>query len=75
MAVTFRKRKNAFIHVNFILCTRFEVFTAVKIQVLVFWVVTLCSVVVGYRRLHLQGEDGGLTTQKTSTLIYSVYFT
>jgi hypothetical protein len=27
---------------------RFKVFTAVKIQVKVFWVVTPCSVVVGY---------------------------
>jgi hypothetical protein len=27
--------------------TRFEVFTAVKIQVEVFWVVTRCSVAVG----------------------------
>jgi hypothetical protein len=39
----------------------FEVFTAVKIQIEVFWVVTPCSVVLGYRRfggpycLHLQG--------------------
>jgi len=30
----------------------FEVFTAVKIQVEVFWVVTPCSVVVGYRRFR-----------------------
>jgi hypothetical protein len=28
---------------------RFDVFTAVKIQVEVSWVVTLCSVVVGYQ--------------------------
>jgi hypothetical protein len=40
----------------------FEVFTAVMFQVDVFWVMTLCSVVVGYQRfggpccLHLQGE-------------------
>jgi len=40
---------------------RFDVFTVVKIQV-VFWVVMLCSVVVGYRCfrgyccLHLQGD-------------------
>jgi hypothetical protein len=39
----------------------FEVFTTVKIRIEVFWVVTLCSVVVGYQRfggpccLHLQG--------------------
>jgi hypothetical protein len=41
---------------------RFEVFTAVMIQVKVLWVMTLCSVVVGCKRfrgpccLHLQGE-------------------
>jgi len=41
---------------------RFEVFMVVKIQVKVFWVVMLCSVVVGYQHfggpccLHLQGE-------------------
>jgi hypothetical protein len=29
---------------------RREVFTAVKIQVEVFWVVTPCSVVIGYQR-------------------------
>jgi hypothetical protein len=28
---------------------RFEIFTAVKIQVEVFWVVMPCSVVVGYQ--------------------------
>jgi hypothetical protein len=39
----------------------FEVFTALKIQIASFWVVTPCSVVVRYRRfrgpcfLHLQG--------------------
>jgi len=27
---------------------RLEVFTAMKIQIIVFWVVTLCSVVVGH---------------------------
>jgi hypothetical protein len=43
--------------------SRFQVFTAVKIHVEVFWVVTPCSVVVGYERfgrpccLCLQGED------------------
>jgi hypothetical protein len=41
---------------------RFEVFTTIEIQVQFFWVVTPCSVVVGYQRfggpccLHLQGE-------------------
>jgi hypothetical protein len=32
---------------------RFEVFTAVKIQVKVFWVVTPCSVVVGHHTLNV----------------------
>jgi hypothetical protein len=42
----------------------FEVFTVVRIQVDVFWVVTPCSVAVGYQRfrgpscLHLQGGEG-----------------
>jgi hypothetical protein len=46
----------------------------VKIQVDVFWVVTQCSVVVGYQhfrglcRLHLQGEDGGVTLYPTVTI-------
>jgi hypothetical protein len=46
----------------------FEAFTAVMFQIEVFCVVTLCSVVIGYRlfkdpyRLHLQGE--GVTTRK-----------
>jgi len=41
---------------------RFEAPEAMRIQVAVFWVVTPCSVVVGYRCfggpccLHLQGE-------------------
>jgi hypothetical protein len=40
----------------------FEVFTAMNIQVVVFWVVTPCSDVIGYQRfggpccLHRQGE-------------------
>jgi len=40
---------------------RFQLFTAMKIQVEVFWVVTSYSVIVGYQRfkgpycLHLQG--------------------
>jgi hypothetical protein len=46
---------------NVIINPSFEAFTAVKIQVEVFRVVTPCSVVVGYQRfggpycLHLQG--------------------
>jgi hypothetical protein len=41
---------------------RFQAFTTVKIQIEILWVVTPCSVVVGYQRfrgpccLHLQGE-------------------
>jgi hypothetical protein len=45
---------------------RLEVFTVVKIHVMVLWVVTLCSNVVGYQHFkelcHLQlqhPEDGG----------------
>jgi hypothetical protein len=45
---------------------RFEVFTAVKIEILIFWVVMLCSLIGGYHcfggtcYLHLQGgRDGG----------------
>jgi hypothetical protein len=40
----------------------FEAFTAVMFQVEVFWVVTLCSYMVGYQRFggpccfHLQGD-------------------
>jgi len=47
------------------ICARYEVITEVKIQVKVFWVVSLCSVVVGYKCfggpccLNIQGEDGG----------------
>jgi hypothetical protein len=32
-----------------LISARWEVFTVVKVQVEVFWVVTLCSVVVGYQ--------------------------
>jgi hypothetical protein len=49
---------------DFFTFTRFEIFTAVKIQVQVFWFVTPSGIVGGYRCfggpccLHLQGEDG-----------------
>jgi hypothetical protein len=36
--------------------SRFEVFTIVKIQVEVFWVVTPCNVVVGCQRFTLKME-------------------
>jgi hypothetical protein len=51
---------------------RFEAFTAVMFLVEVFWVVTPCSVVVGYQRfggpscLHLQGNDRTPTTVQFS---------
>jgi len=44
----------------------FEAFPAVMFQVKVFWVVTPCSVIVGYQHfrspccLHLQGEVAGM---------------
>jgi hypothetical protein len=63
--------------------TRFEVCTAVKIQVAVFWIMAPCSVVVGYQRfrgpccLHLQHGSlkrrcltttlNDIKTQKTAT--------
>jgi len=53
---------------------RFEVFMVVKIQVEVFWVVTACSVVVGYQHfrglcsLHLHPEDRGITWYPIGTL-------
>jgi hypothetical protein len=48
---------------NYLLDATFDIFTAVKIGVEVFWTVTTFSVVVGCQRfgapccLHLQGED------------------
>jgi len=57
-----------------------EVFTAVKIKVEFFCVVTQCRIVVGYQRfggpcrLHLQGPNitlHGITTQNNSTLIFT----
>jgi hypothetical protein len=44
---------------------RDEIFMALKIQVLVFWVMTMCTDVIGKQHFrgpwcpHLQGEDGG----------------
>jgi hypothetical protein len=36
-------------YTSYVSAAKFEVFTAVKIHVEVFWVVTPCSVVVGYQ--------------------------
>jgi len=44
--------------------SRFEVFTALKIQVTVFWAVTLCDVVVGYQPF---GEPCCFRTTTTTT--------
>jgi hypothetical protein len=68
-----------FLYRNFAASVRFEVFTAVKIQSDVFWVVTLCGVAVGYKRfggpscLHLVKMEAGrpwsqygVATQKTT---------
>jgi hypothetical protein len=49
---------------------RFEVFMSVNIQVSVFWVLTPCSVAVGYQHFgqpfcfHLQRENGGSKVSK-----------
>jgi len=54
---TLEKVENLLVHCY----ARFEVFTAVKIKPEVYWFVSPCSVVVGYKRfgdpccLHLQG--------------------
>jgi len=51
-----------------LLVARSEVFTAVKIRVEFFWIVTSCSVVVGNQRfggpycLHLQDEGSKLAS-------------
>jgi hypothetical protein len=36
-------------------CGRYEVLTAVKMQIEVFWVVTPCDIVVGYQRFEGPG--------------------
>jgi hypothetical protein len=60
--------------------TRLEVFTAMKIQVTVFWIVTPCSDVIGYRRfggsfcLHLHSEDRDFDPSVPSDMsIYYIY--
>jgi len=62
---------NVLIYINFIdsFFARFEVVTVVRFEVKIFWVVMVCTAVVGSQCLrvpcvfHLQG----VTTQKTST--------
>jgi len=55
-----------------LLYSRFEVFTAVKMKVEIFWVAALCCVVIGYQRftgircLHLQGEVIGYQSDSKS---------
>jgi hypothetical protein len=46
---------------------KFEVFTAVRFQVMVFWVVTPCIDVLRY--LHLHGEDGGSMVFQSTGLL------
>jgi hypothetical protein len=42
---------------------RLDIFTVMNVEVLVFWIVMLCSDMIGYQRfggthcLHIQGED------------------
>jgi hypothetical protein len=56
---------------------RFEVFTAVKIEVKVFWVVMLCSVAGGHHHtggpccLYLQGEVKMEVARPSKTLVYN----
>jgi len=56
--------------------TSFEAFTAVMFQVEVFWVVTQCSVMVGYQPfrgpccLHLQPEDLDLKLFNSKFQVY-----
>jgi hypothetical protein len=48
------------------LYARFDVFTAVKIQVAVFWVVKQCSNVVGHQRLTLKMEGARISVMLVS---------
>jgi len=62
MSYAFIFSDNGITHALKFRCERFEVFTAVTIQVKVFWVVTHCRVALGYQHfrgpccLHPQGE-------------------
>jgi hypothetical protein len=62
-----------------LICVRFEISTAMEIQVVVLWVITLCSdVLSAYRHfgawcyLHLQGEDRCNTTTICKLIRFSV---
>jgi hypothetical protein len=67
--------------INFCVCCqveKFEIFTAVKIQVKVFWVVMPCSIVVGYQCfrpccLNLQGDVGGIMVLKNVGILPQHY--
>jgi hypothetical protein len=48
---------------------RYEVFTAVKIQIVVFWVMTQCSDVTGQCCSHLQGEMNKEAAMYFKTLV------
>jgi len=57
-------------------CVRLETFTVIKIHVVVFWVMTPSSDVVGYQCsggqhcFHLQGEDN-IKPQKLTMMLYT----
>jgi hypothetical protein len=59
---------------------RFEVFTAMKIKVAVFWVVTTCNDVVGYQSfgwlcsLHFQGREMKIKSCTMSLLLKSTTY-
>jgi len=57
---------------------RFDVYTALNVQILVFWVVAQCEVLIRYQRfgrpcsLHIQGEVSGVQVTLQLTVSYSV---
>jgi hypothetical protein len=56
MPYTFQGKEMYIYVVHYV--ARFVVLTAVKIQLVVFWVVTPCNVVARYRRFRGLPEDG-----------------